>query len=103
MCGPEVHSISLWHNQNRVDLSGGIQEGNFKKLGSVYENIMKIRGLSSVPVMAAEDETAIIGQVTYNEAKDELLGFCGVSGDQHQCLDMPSVCRLVMVRKAIMP
>ena len=77
--------------KTRVDLSGRIQEGNFKKLGSVYENIMKSHGLSSVPVMAAEDETAIIGQITYNEAKDELLGFCGVSGDQHQCLHAFSV------------
>ena len=38
-----------------------------------------------------EDETTIIGQVTYNEAKDELLVFCGVSGDQHQCLHAFSV------------
>lgn len=38
-------------------------------------------------MLAAEDETAIMAQVTYNEAKDELLGFCGVYGDGHQCLD----------------
>ena len=48
----------------------------------------KIHGLLSVLVLAAEDETAIIGQVTYNEGKDEVLGFCGVNGDHHyQCLD----------------
>ena len=49
---------------------------------------MKIHGLLSVLVLAAEDETAIIGQVTYNEAKDEVLGFRGVNGDHHyHCLD----------------
>ena len=48
----------------------------------------KIHGLLSVLVLTAEDETAIIGQVTYNEGKDEVLGFCGVNGDHHyQCLD----------------
>ena len=52
---------------------------------------MKIGGLSSVPVLAAEDKTSIIGQVTYNEAKDELLGFCRVSGDQHKCFDALNV------------
>ena len=88
LCGPEVHSIYRWRSQHRVALNGGILLKNFKKLACVYENVMKIHGLSSVPVLAAEDETAIIGQVTYNEAKDELLGFCGVNGDHHhQCLD----------------
>ena len=88
LCGPEVHSIYRWRSQHRVVLNGGILLKNFKKLACVYENVMKIHGLSSVPVLAAEDETAIIGQVTYNEAKDELLGFCGVNGDHHhQCLD----------------
>ena len=42
---------------------------------------------SSVPVLAAEDETAIIGHVTYHQNTDELFGFCGVNGQQHACLD----------------
>ena len=36
----------------------------------------------SVPVLTAEDKTAIIGHVTYHQDRDELLGFCGVNG-QH--------------------
>lgn len=48
---------------------------------------MKTVDLCTIPVLAAEDETAIMAQVTYNEAKDELLGFCGVDGDGYQCLD----------------
>ena len=83
-----MHSIYRWHSQHRVALNGGIPLKNFKKLACVYENVMKIHGLLSVLVLAAEDETAIIGQVTYNEGKDEVLGFCGVNGDHHyQCLD----------------
>lgn len=40
-----------------------------------------------VPVLAAEDETGIIGQISYNQKTDELLGFCGVIGTEHKCLD----------------
>jgi len=46
----------------------------------------KNRG-SLVPVLAAEDETAITSKVMYSQKKDELLGFCGVKGLNHQCLD----------------
>lgn len=87
ICGPEVHSIHRWRNQHKVELEGGIQASNFKKLSDIYSEAMKKLGLSSIPVLAAEDETAIIAHVTYNEAEDELLGFCGVNGDNHQCLD----------------
>ena len=63
LCGLEVHSIYRWRNQHRVVLNGGILLENFKKLACVYEKVMKVHGLLSVPVLAAEDETAIIGQV----------------------------------------
>ena len=68
-------------------MEGGIQASNFKKLRDIYIEAMKTVDLCTIPVLAAEDETAIMAQVTYNEAKDELLGFCGVDGDGHQCLD----------------
>lgn len=44
-----------------------------------------------VPVLPAEDESAIIGQVTYHHHMDELFGFCGVNEQQHACLDHFSV------------
>ena len=44
-----------------------------------------------VPVLPAEDESAIIGQVTNHHHMDELFGFCGVKGQQHVCLDHFSV------------
>ena len=85
--GPEIHSIYRWRNQHRIDISGGIQETNFKKLGPLYKEAMANVKSSSVPVLAAEDETAIIGRVTYHQDTDELFGFCGVNGQQHACLD----------------
>ena len=103
--GPEIHSIYRWRNQHRIIVpekplwggnkkyvcmyvdSGGIQESNFKKLGPLYKEAMANITSSSVPVLAAEDETAIIGHVTYHQHRDELLGFCGVNGQHHACLD----------------
>lgn len=87
ICGPEVHSIYRWRNLHRLELEGGIQASKFQKLRDIYIEAMKRVDLRTIPVFAAEDETAIMAQVTYNEAKDELLGFCGVDGDGHQCLD----------------
>ena len=85
--GPEIHSIYRWRNQHSVDISGGIQQNNFKKLGPVYKEAMAKIKSCSVPVLAAEDETAIIGHATYHQNTDELFGFCGVNGQQHACLD----------------
>lgn len=42
---------------------------------------------SRVRVLAAEEETGIISQITYNQRQNELLGFFGVPGPEHKCLD----------------
>lgn len=67
--------------------ASGIEEVNFKKLGSIYKEAMARITPTSVPVLAAEDETGIIGKIVYNQASDELLGFCEVKGPEHKCLD----------------
>ena len=85
--GPEIHSIYQWRNQHRIVFAGGIEEVNFKKLASIYKEAMARITPTSVPVLAAKDETGIIGQIVYNQASDELLGFCGVKGLEHKCLD----------------
>ena len=38
-----------------------------------------------VPVIASEDETSIKKIVTYQPSNDRLIGFCGKSGDNHEC------------------
>ena len=43
------------------------------------------------PVEACEDETAIVRNVTYCQESEELMGVCGVKGDDHQFLDNFSV------------
>lgn len=47
----------------------------------------KGNGGSLVPVLAVKDETAVIRKIMYSQEKDELLGFCGVKGPNHQYLD----------------
>ena len=48
---------------------------------------MKKLNRSSIPMLAAEDKTAIIALVTYDQATDKLLGFYRLTGENHQCLD----------------
>ena len=85
--GPEIHSMYRWRKQHLVHLDGGLEESNFKVLGKLYSEAMRNLGIKHVPVLAAEDETAILGQISYSESSDELLGFRGVSGADHKCLD----------------
>lgn len=66
ICGPEVHSIYKWHNQHKIELEGGIQAGNVRKFSDIYIEAMKKLDLSAIPVLAAEDETAIIALVMYD-------------------------------------
>ena len=53
----------------------------------LYKEAMSNITSSFVPVLVAEDETAIIGHAIYHQDRDELLGFCAVNGQQHACLD----------------
>ena len=85
--GPEIHSIHRWRNQHRTELDGGIKKTNVKQLSVLYKEAMTRGKVGPVPVLAAEDETNIIGQISYNQRTDELLGFCGVKGTEYKCLD----------------
>lgn len=56
-----------------VHLDGGFEKNNFKVLGKLFLEAMSNLGVKHVPVLAAEDETAILGQISYSERTDELL------------------------------
>ena len=87
LLGPEIHSVYCWRNQAKIDPVYGLSETNFQNLRKIYEQAMKNVGCGNVVVMATEDETAIIKKVEYHQNDDALLGFCGLEGDEHQCLD----------------
>ena len=60
-----------------------------KEIGKLYLTIREQLGIEKVPIMLAEDETAIKKEVSYHQGKDELLGFCGrktVIPSDHECM-----------------
>lgn len=85
--GPEIHSVYRWRTQHSVSLDPGLHENNFVKLTESYKATLEIKKLPRVPVLFAEDETAIIACIEYAQDRDILLGFCGEKADNHQCVD----------------
>ena len=89
--GPEIHSIYKWRKQKDVHLSMGVSSDNFHTVGLIYKEIMEKQQIPKVPVLLAEDETAIIGRLDYCAKSDQLLGACGINGPDHRCVDSYTV------------
>lgn len=85
--GPELHSVYRWRTENSIHLEPGLCEENFVKLNKIYTACQNAKSLPRVPVLFAEDETAIISSIEYSQTEDALLGFCGENADDHQCTD----------------
>lgn len=83
--GPNIHSVYEWRQKNKLTLTGTLSEDNFISLKEIYAGLTEKTG--QVPVERSEDETAIISKITYHEDTDMLRGFCGVNGENHQCVD----------------
>ena len=67
----------------------GIQLSTFQQYAAMIEGLMKSLNIGRVPVLTAEDETAIVKKIEYHQDKNELLGFCGLNTDNpadHECL-----------------
>ena len=65
-----------------------------KKLAQIYAKLMGKHGISKIPVLTAEDETAIKRVVSYDNKEDKLIGFCGTkknNDNNHQCLQEISI------------
>ena len=61
---------------------------NFKQIAEMYNGIMYKLNIRRVPVLMAEDETAIKAIIEYNQKYDELVGFCNVNTKipkDHRC------------------
>ena len=80
-------------------MDGGLEESNFKVFGKLYSEAMRNLGIKDVPILAAEDETAILGQISYSESSDELLGFAE-SAEQITNVLTVSLSLLAMAYKA---
>ena len=87
LAGPEIHSIFQWRKNNSTKMSVGISSANFLQISRTYEEILAKKDIPKVPVLIAEDETAIIATVEYMAERDILRGFCGQDVANHMCED----------------
>ena len=77
---PDARTVRQEVQKNISACQPGFQDLHLSKLKTMYRNLMAQYNIKSVLVEQAEDETAIIKPLTYNQS-----GFCGESGDHHQC------------------
>ena len=84
LAGPEIHSVYRWRKAQSKPLSAGLSVDNFNAIAPLYS---ALSDMLQVPVLFAEDETAIIGTVQYVAENDTLSGFCGEISPYHQCAD----------------
>ena len=85
--GPDIHTIYGWRQQHTKRIPTDAGPETFQQLTEVYTEAMKKAEIKSlIPVLTAEDETAIKAEISYSQETDELLGFCGRDDDHYQCL-----------------
>ena len=81
--GPMMSSVYTWRNNEKVSEDLKV---NVKIEREIISKAIEHLGLKGTLVAeTSEDETAIIGKITYSQRNDELLGICGPKGDNHQC------------------
>ena len=75
--GPDARTVRQEVQKNISPCQPGFQDLNFSKLKAMYRNLMAQYNINSVLVEQAEDETAIIKHLTYNQKTDIIVGSCG--------------------------
>ena len=83
--GPDERTVRHEIQKNMVHCKSRFQDLNLSKIKTMYIDLMKEHNIKSVLVEQAEDETAIIKHLTYNQKTDVIVGSCGESGPNHQC------------------
>ena len=89
MKGPKLNSIYKWRKLKSVSFKPGLDKDNFQQYAKIVKVLMEIHELPPSPVLAAEDETAIVRIVQYHQDRDELFGFRGektANNTEHRCL-----------------
>ena len=89
--GPDIHTVYTWRQKRSRIIDADASPSTFQQLTQVYAEAKKKANINFlVPVMTAEDETAVKAEVAYHQETDELLGFCGENKDHH-CLQPAKV------------
>ena len=84
--GPMMSSIRRWTKDASVSWSLRDTDANiiiFKDI--LVKALEEVNIVGPIPSEISEDETSIIGRISYNQKTDELLGVCGESGKDHTC------------------
>ena len=71
--GPFIDSIYNWRSREIPSLNCMLTDENMKKLAQIYVKLMEKHGISKIPVLTAEDETAIKKVVSYDNKEEKLL------------------------------
>lgn len=86
--GPHVHSAIVWRKENTITYVLGGHKENIMAIAALYKNAKESMGIKSdVPYEMAEDETAIVPRPEYKADTDEVVGFCGLKGAGHICVE----------------
>eukprot|EP00112_Aurelia_sp_Birch-Aquarium-sp1_P018573 Seg4447.5 transcript_id=Seg4447.5/GoldUCD/mRNA.D3Y31 product="hypothetical protein" protein_id=Seg4447.5/GoldUCD/D3Y31 len=88
--GPGINTVYHWRKQHSLNLKSTPCQENMEQFVSLYKGLMQKNNIGTkVPVLTAEDETAIKQMVSYSQETDELLGFCALKVDdngKHACM-----------------
>ena len=85
--GPDASSCYRWKNKESINIAFHDIKKNMSILAEYYKKILSKYGITDrVPVLTAEDETAIKSIISYDQKRDELIGFCG-----EKCDDMKNI------------
>ena len=61
-------------------------ETNIKLVSEIYQKYKEKNGESRlIPLLFEEDETSIEQRPEYDEKTDNVYGYCGLKGENHQC------------------
>ena len=81
--GPSLTSMYLWRQKKLHHILGKGTIDDLMRIAHLMKPLVETH--KKCPWMLAEDETAIVRMVTYDQRTDRLLGFCGPGQNHDHC------------------
>jgi hypothetical protein len=75
LSGPGLTTVQGWLRKEKIRAPSSIDEGYFRYLAEVYGDAMAQTGAKKGLVWMAEDETAIVKRVVWDQAQDTFIGW----------------------------
>ena len=87
--GPDITSCYRWRNEESINIDFHDIKRNMSILAEYYKKILSKYSIKDrIPVLTGEDETAIKSTISYDQKRDQMIGFCGEKCDdikKHHC------------------